>query len=253
MKKTLGGKTKPKAASARKLRLIERRKHPRFLLSGEQFKEAKSRRIFSVYDLSMTGFSIKIDEQYWDASEVVQGVLNLHPESIEVSGRLLGYYNDRAALRFEIMSTYARTSLARSLSAPRLGKSLQPVKEKLNIADHWYHGVCNTDVLVRLVPVEAAPDIGTDIDRVDVFFSNYYCGWNKELGKLSSGICQSVGSGEKLSELLASQEPVTLEGLELAYDSKLDGQKVDFARAILDAAQIEPVLKRTILEKFNPN
>ncbi len=249
MKKTQSSKGAGKTASARKLRLIERRKHPRFLLSGEQFKESKSRRIFSVYDLSMTGFSIKIEEPYWEGNEIVQGVLNLHPESIEVSGRLIGYYGDRAALRFEIMSTYARTSLARSLSAPRLGKSLQLVKEKLTIADHWYHGVCNTDVLVRLTP----SDIGADVDRVDVFFSNYYCGWNKDLGKLSTGICQSVGRGEKLGELLSSQEPVTLEALVLAHDSKLDAQKVDFAKAILDAAQMDLVVKKAILEKFKSN
>ena len=243
--------TKKSKASQQRLRLIERRKHPRFLLSGEQFKEFKSRRIFSVYDLSMTGFSIKSEDQWWKEGDVITGVLNLHPESIEVSGRLLSYYGDRAALKFEIMSTYASTSLARSLSAPRLGKSLQPVKEKLTIADFWYHGVCNTDLLLRFrAPADGKLPGPADLERVDVFYSNYYCGWNAEQQKVMTGICQSMGKDARGAALLTS-EPVTVEALELAHDSKPDPQKLDFARAILDAAPVlEPGLKRTLLEKF---
>lgn len=239
-------KTTTKKKPTKQLRLIERRKHPRFLLSGEQFKEAKSRRIFSVYDLSMTGFSVKVEDPYWKEGDVVQGVLNLHPESIEVSGRVISYYGDRAALRFEIMSTYARSSLARSLSAPRLGKSLQQVKEKLTIADFWYHGVCNTDILISLSPAEQ----GGTLERVDIFYSNFYCGWNAGLGAVSTGICRSVGQVARLGSLILSQEPVTMDALDLAHDAKPDPQKLNFAKSILDAAPLDPHLKRTILEKF---
>jgi len=227
------------------LSLIEKRKHPRFFLSGEQFKETKTRRIFSVYDLSLIGFSLKVEEEFWPVGSVMSGVLNLHPESIEVSGRLISYYGQRAAFKFELMSTYARSSLARSLSAQRLGKSLQFVKEKLSIADYWYHGACNTDILVRTNQLPKNPSVL----KVDIFYSNYYCGWDSSQEKLVTGICQSIGK-EKFTAIDISQEPVTMESLQVTHDKKPDQQKVDFAKAILDAANIEPAIKRQIADKF---
>lgn len=251
----------PKKAKSRaaRLRLIERRKHPRFLLSGEQFKEAKSRRIFSVYDLSMTGFSMKVDTQHWPMGTAVQGVLNLHPESIDVSGRVVAYYGDRAAFKFEILSTYARTSLARSLSAARLGKSLLQVKEKLTVADFWFHGACNTDILIRVKPDGLPPaadgaapvPVPLDVERIDIFYANYYCGWIGEHGKIFTGICQSMGREKQGGGMPSmSQEPVTLEALEVAHDAKPDAGKLEFALSILDASPLDPALKQTILDKF---
>jgi hypothetical protein len=89
-----------------------------------------------------------------------------------------------------------------------------------------------------------------DLERVDVFYSNYYCGWNAEQQKVMTGICQSMGKDARGASLLTS-EPVTVEALELAHDSKPDPMKLDFARAILDAAPtLEAGLKRSLLEKF---
>lgn len=231
------GKLKVVGKKRSNLRLIERRKHPRFLLSGEQFKEVKSRRIFSVYDLSSTGLSIKIDEKYWPVGSAVSGVLNLHPDSIELAARLVDYHGDRAALKFEIMSTYARSILARSLSPARLGKSLAPVPEKLSFADQWFHGVCNTDLLLKL-------GAQGDLARIEIFFSNYFLCWQQ--GSSSTGLCQSVGR-DKILERSMSIEPVSVESLDVIPDKKPDETKVTFARSIIEASPLENGLKQLLL------
>lgn len=235
------------AAQSKQMRLIERRKHPRFLLSGEQFKEVRTRRIFAVYDLSLNGLSLKVDEQHWPVGSCVTGVLNLHPDSIDLSARLVAYYGERAALKFEVMSTYARSILARSLSAARLGKSLMQVREKLPVADHWFHGVCNTDLLIKL-------DTTGELSRVEIFFSNFYFAWSAQTfvsqnSNVVTGLCQSFGR-DRLSEFGSSEEPVALESLDLILDQKPDLQKIDFARSIVEASLLDPRLKKAVIEKF---
>lgn len=228
------------------LRLMERRRHPRFLLSREQFREIKTGRVFQVYDLSMSGLSVCVDQKFWEPGVVIQGILNLHPDSIELSPRLVGYYGDRAALKLEVASTYSRSILQKALSPKRLGASLQLVREALPLADYWYHGVCNTDVLLRL---NARGEIG----KVEVFFSNFYWSWTEHTGRMATGICQSFGK-EQRGDLLLAEEPVKIESLDLSMDSRVDTEKALWARGILDAAPIEPRLKELLLKKFeNPS
>lgn len=228
-----------------RFRLLERRKHPRFLLSREQFRETRTGRIFPVYDLSMSGLSIKIDEKYWTPGTIIQGILNLHPDSIEITPRLIGYYGDRAALKVEAVSTYSRSVLLRALSPRRLGSSLQLVRERLPLADYWYHGVCNTDLLLRL------NDRG-DVGKVEVFFSNYYWSWTEHSDKFSTGVCQSCGK-ERREDMLLAEEPVKLEQIDLSLDAKIDAEKTQWAKGILEAAPLEPRLKDLLLKKFeNP-
>ena len=250
MAKSSTEKLKTGQKKTSKLRLIERRKHPRFFLSGEQFKEVKSRRIFAVYDLSFTGMSIRVDEEHWPVGSAVTGILNLHPDSIELSARLVAYHGDRAAVKFEIMSTYARSILARSLSAARLGKSLLQVKENLTIADHWFHGVCNTDLLLKVSP-------GGDLDKVEIFYSNSYFSWSSDhdesatskKGRIVTGVCQSFGMN-RLTEFAGFTEPVSLEALDLIIDDKPDTQKIEFAKSIVESSLLEPKLKQAVLGKF---
>jgi len=233
-----------------KLRLVERRKHPRFLLSREQFREVRTGRIFPVYDLSLSGLSIRIEEQYWPPGTVLQGVLNLHPDSLEITPRVLDYYEDRAALKLEALSTYARSVLIKALSPKRLGGSLQLVREKVPLADYWYHGVCNTDLLFRLNP-RGEPT------KAELFFSNFYWSWSESTDKFATGVCQSIGIGEREEKLmnttLGSDEPIQVEPLELAFDAREDLEKTRWAKGIIEAAQIDPRLKEFILKKFeNP-
>lgn len=234
-------KASPKSA-ADKLRLMERRKHPRFLLSREQFREVRSGRIFPVYDLSASGLCIHVDEKYWQPGAIITGILNLHPDSIELSPRLIGYYGDRAALKLEAVSTYARSVLQRALSPRRLGLSLMLVREKLPMADYWYHGVCNTDLLLRLNPQG-------DIYKVEVFFSNSYWSWSESNGNIATGVCQSFGR-EKREDLLLAVEPVKIEQIDLAMDAKPDEEKTRWAKGIIEAAPLEPRLKDLLLKKF---
>lgn len=233
---------KTTSAAADKLRLMERRKHPRFLLSREQFREVRSGRIFPVYDLSASGLCIHVDEKYWQPGTIITGILNLHPDSIELSPRLVGYYGDRAALKLEAVSTYARSVLQRALSPRRLGLSLTLVREKLPMADYWYHGVCNTDLLLRLNPQG-------DISKAEVFFSNAYWSWSESSGKIATGVCQSFGR-EKREDMLLAVEPVKLESIDLAMDAKPDDEKTRWAKGIIEAAPLEPRLKETLLKKF---
>ena len=242
---------KPKAATPRakkpadnnaRFRLLERRRHPRFLLTREQFRENRSGRIFPVYDLSMSGLSIKIDTKYWEPGAVIPGILNLHPDSIELTPRLVGYYGDRAALKLEVASTYSRSILARALSPRRLGASLQLVREKLPLADYWFHGVCNTDLLLRLSPTG-------DIGKVEVFFSNFYWSWTEHSNRFATGVCQSCGK-EQREDILLAEEPVKLEQIDLCLDLRVDNEKTLWAKGILEAAPLEPRLKELLLKKF---
>ncbi len=232
---------KPSDNNAR-FRLLERRRHPRFLLSREQFRENRSGRIFPVYDLSMSGLSIKIDSKYWEPGAIIPGILNLHPDSIELTPRLVGYYGDRAALKLEVASTYSRSVLARALSPRRLGASLQLVREKLPLADYWFHGVCNTDLLLRLSPTG-------DIGKVEVFFSNFYWSWTEHSNRFATGVCQSCGK-EQREDILLAEEPVKLEQIDLCLDSRVDSEKTLWAKGILEAAPLEPRLKELLLKKF---
>ncbi|MEW6055983.1 MAG: PilZ domain-containing protein [Bdellovibrionota bacterium] len=228
-----------------KLRLMERRKHPRFLLTREQFRETKTGRIFTVYDLSQSGLSIRVEEKYWPVGSTIQGILNLHPDSIELVPRVLGYYGDRAALKIEASSTYARSVLARALSPKRLGASLQLVREKLPLADYWFHGVCNTDVLLQL-------NTAGDLAKVEVFFSNYYWSWSEHSNAVATGVCQSFGK-EMRQDLLLAEEPVKIESVDLSMDGNIDPEKTQWAKGILEAAPLEPRLKQLLLKKFeNP-
>lgn len=228
-----------------RLRLLERRRHPRFLLSREQFRETRTGRIFPVYDLSMSGLSVKVDQKFWEPGNIIQGILNLHPDSIELTPRLVGYYGDRAALKLEVASTYSRSVLARALSAKRLGGSLQLVREKLPLADYWYHGVCNTDLLLLL-------NAQGDISKVEVFFSNFYWSWSETTEKMATGVCQSFGK-EQREDILLAEEPVKIEAIDLCLDAKADSEKTQWAKGILEAAPIEPRLKEILLKKFeNP-
>lgn len=233
------------AKKAAKLRLMERRRHPRFLLTREQFREVRTGRTFTVYDLSMSGLSIKVDEKYWEPGAIVPGILNLHPDSIEITPRLVAYYGDRAALKCEAVSTYSRSVLLRALSPKRLGLSLQLVRESLPLADYWYHGACNTDLLLRL-------NEKGDVGKVEVFFSNYYWSWTEHSGKVSTGVCQSFGR-ERREDLLLVEEPVKLDQIDLLLDGRADAEKTQWAKGILEAAPIEPRLKQQLLKKFeNP-
>ncbi|HRK02678.1 MAG TPA: PilZ domain-containing protein, partial [Oligoflexia bacterium] len=245
-RKTKGGAKKNSSASTNtksqtdatdraNLRLVERRRHPRFLLSREQFREIKTGKTFPVYDLSMNGLSIRSDEQYWPAGSLMSGVLNIHPESIEVTTRLLGYYGDRAALRLESVSTYARSVLEKALSPKRLGQSLHLVREHLPLADYWYHGVCNTDVLLRL-------NGEGKIAKAEVFFSNSYWSWTEHSDLMATGVCQSIGEKEREATLIA-EEPVKLESVSLEMDGAVDPVKVRWAKGILESAPLEPLLK----------
>lgn len=224
------------------LRLIERRKHPRFLLSREQFREIKTGRIFAVYDLSANGLSIKVEDHCWEPGNVIQGVLNLHPDSIEVYPRLIGYHGDRAALKFEALSTYSKSVLDRALSPRRLGSSLCLIREKLPIVDYWYHGVCNTDLLLRL-------NTRGDISKVELFFSNFYWNWAEHINKSATGVCQSVGR-EQREDLLLAEEPVMLEDIDINMDARVDREKTRWAKGIVEAAPLEPRLKDLLLKKF---
>ncbi len=249
----------PLGHSATNLRLIERRRHPRFLLSGEQFRDVKNRKIFSVYDLSQTGLSVKVDEILWQEGNVITGVLNLHPESIEVAARVLGYYGDRAALRFEGMSTYGRGVLSKCLSPNRLGKTLMPVRENLKVSDLWFHGACSTDVFLRL-------DDEGELLSIEVFFSNFFCGWYAgkpkpaqtdtveitEDGFLTTGLIQSAGADRILSAG-AELGPVSLEQLNLAMDPKVDPSKVDFAHALIMASTMDLKTKQNLLRRLLRN
>lgn len=234
--------SKKSAATNGALKVYEKRRHPRFILTREQFREVRTGKIYPVYDLSMNGLSIKIDEQLWEPGAIVGGVLNLHPDSIEVSPRLVAYYGDRAALKIEVLSTYGRTVLNRALSPKRLGASLQLIHEKMPVADYWFHGVCNTDLLIRLTS-------DGKVSRAELFFANYYWCWNEDQGKIATGICQSMGQ-EKRDELFLADEPVTIESLGLFIDGKTDEEKNQFARAIVEASPLEPRIKDPLLKKF---
>lgn len=236
--------TKKVSSTKREFRLFERRKHPRFLLSREQFRDVRSGKIFPVFDLSLSGLSVKVDGRIWEPGSLVQGVLNLHPESIEVTPRLVDYYGDRAALKLEALSTYSRTVLLKALSPRRLGGSLQLIREKLPLADYWFHGVCNTDLLIRL------GERGS-LQKVEVFFSNFYWSWtdSESSGRVLTGLCQSVGV-EKREDVFLADEPVKLEPLDLRIDGRPDPEKTRWAKGILEAAPLEPRLKDVLLKKF---
>ena len=202
----------------------------------------RSGRIFPVYDLSMNGLSIRIEARHWEPGTLIQGILNLHPDSIELTPRLVGYYGDRAALKLEVSSTYSREILQRALSPKRLGTSLQLIREKLPLADYWYHGVCNTDLLLRL-------NGQGDVAKAEVFFSNFYWSWSEHNGQIATGVCQSCGL-EAREGMLLSEEPVELESVDLSLDSTVDSDKSRWAKGILEAAPIEPRIKEFLLKKF---
>lgn len=246
------------------LRLLERRKHPRFLLSGELFRELKSGKIFPVFDLSISGLSLKVDEKVWPLDSVIKGTLNLHSDSIEVSARVLGYYGDRAALRLEVSSIYARSVLQKALSPKRLGASLKLIRESLPFTDFWFHGACNTDLLVK------TNGTGEPV-KVEVFFSNFYCSWSDQCdgraednkSKLNhqhsdlesngacftTGVCQSMGM-ENREDLLLAEEPIKLESIHIARDQKIEPERLRWACDILEASKIDDGLKSFILKKF---
>lgn len=240
--KPLGTKVKKKSSAEVKLRLVERRKHPRFLLTREQFKETKTGKIFTVFDLSFNGLSIHLEEKHWPIGAIVPGVLNLHPDSIEIQPRVVAYYGERAALKIESLSTYARGVLQKALSPKRLGASLKLVKEQLPFVDYWYNGSCNTDLLIKLNPQG-------QIAKLEIFFSNFYWSWIEQDNVLATGVCQSIGR-EQREEMLFSEAPVKLESIHLALDAKLDLEKLSWARGILEASPIDPLLKEGVLKKI---
>ncbi len=235
--------TDDKVIVGTELRLIEKRKHPRFLLTHEQFKETKTGRIYTVFDLSLNGLAVKVEDRPWKEGAVIQGILNLNPESIEITPRLLGYYGDRAALKLEALSTYSRSVLAKALSPKRLGSSLKLIREKLPLADYWFHGVCNTDLLVRLGQAG-------EVNKVDLFFANFYFGWKQ--ANTTTGICHSFGA-DKREPIFIADEPVKMESIEINHDHTIDQQKFDWAVQILESAIIDSKLKNKILQQLKSN
>lgn len=244
MKKSLrktssGARKKPKKDDV--LRLIEKRRHPRFLLSGEQFRELRSGKIFPVYDLSLSGMSVRSDEKLWLEGSLIKGILNLHPDSIELTARVTGYYGDRAALKIELMSTYSRAVLHRILSPKRLGATLKLIREKLPVADLWYHGACNTDLLLKF------DGIGI-VSRVDIFVSNFYWTWSKTKGACATGVCQSIGR-DRREDLLLGEEPVMLESIQLWPDWRPDLEKMSWAKDIIENSPMDHKFKAVLLKK----
>ncbi len=233
-----------------KLIVHEKRRHPRFLLSGEQFREVRTGKIYSVYDLSLTGLSIKIDEADSVSKElskegaIIKGVLNLHPDSVEVAARVLTHHGDRISLSIELASTYTRSVLMRALSAKRLGASLKLVPQKLPLADFWFHGACNTDLLLRM---DAANN--SEVQSFEIYFSNFYCSWKKAEDRFVTGRCQSIGR-EKRAEILTNDDPVLIEDIQIDPDTKLDAEKVRWAKEILQSSNIDIPLKDLLLKKF---
>ncbi len=230
------------AAGSSALRLIEKRKHPRFLLTHEQFRESKNGKVYTVYDLSVMGLAIKVDHKDWKVGSIIQGILNLHPDSIEISPRVLGYYGDRVALKIEALSTYSKGALERALSPRRLGASLQLIREKLPLADYWFHGVCNTDLLVRL-------DAAGKVQKADLFFANFYCGWSHAAQAPRTGICQSFGIESREPTFLAD-EPVKMESIEIDHDVEPDPTKLDWATRIVEASLIDKKIKGLLMDRI---
>ncbi len=230
------------------LRLIERRRHPRFLLTNEQFREKKTGKIYPVYDLSTNGLAVKVEEKLWKEGSIVVGTLNLHPDSIEVSPRLITYYEDRAALKFEALTTYSKEVLIRALSPKRLGISLKLIKEKLPNVDYWYHGVCNTDLIIK-------NNSAGVIERVELFFSSFYLGYSlspekdKTLPKVTTGYCNSFGPQKRELTYLA-ETPVKIESIEIDHDSALDPVKFDFGKKIIESSALDTRMKNKLLNLF---
>jgi hypothetical protein len=225
-----------------KLKLIEKRKHPRFLLSNELFKETKTGKVFSVYDLSREGLAINIEEPLWKIGQHIQGTLNLHIESIEITAKLLSYYGDRAALKIEKLSTYAKSVLEKALSPKRLGSSLKLIKEALPEADYWFHGVCNTDLFLKF-------NESKEIEKLDLFFANYYFGYNKNLEKkVMTGLCTSFGA-TKIESLFLADEPIKMENIDIEHDPEISANKIDWGLGILQAAtQLDHKIRDPLLK-----
>ncbi len=238
-------------AARPKLSVFERRRHPRFLLSREQFRETKTGRIYQVYDLSFSGLSLLVNDDTFKIGQVLTGILNLHPDSIEISPRVVAQHDGRVSLSLDKLSVYGRTVLARGLSPKRLGSSLKLVRERLPLADLWFHGVCNTDVLISFASDQS-------ISKFEIFISNFYVGWSFAANKVTTAICQTSGLGglgesaglgnpKKREALLTSGEPVTLDGIDLKFDVDTDREKVDLAQQVIQQSVLETALKTAVL------
>ena len=200
----------------------EKRKFPRLCVTHEQFRLQSNGKIFSVADVSASGFALRLldheDAVHFPVGGEVTGVLNLQRERFTVRAKIRNLTRDRVGAEFDSLSDEVKRGLEVRLAPQYLGESLRPMPSS-GIGVLWYEGVSGT----RLFLWRSADG---SFHRFALWALGQLIQWDSESG-LSTGLLEPSGAPA------LERGAVLEESVDFNRDSKPDPRKLLVAKTIL--------------------
>ncbi len=210
----------------------ERRRLARFSLSSEQFKLARTGKVFGVSDLSLQGMALRIideaDLMVFPIGSPIEGLLNLGGEKVALKGRVKRVVRESVGCEFEGVSAEVQKELERFLDPLRLGAELR-LMPSTDTDSLWFHGPSGADLVVR--------------KRADGAVAEYsflamgaFVRWESAEGLSTGRVEESGVPSERLGLLL-------VEALDWKRDAEPDPRKLKIAKTILLSSNLPKELK----------
>lgn len=217
----------------------ERRRVPRLFLSREQFKLDSNQKVFSVSDLSIEGFSLRILESD-DLLELtlgkeISGILNLGGAKHAVRARVRNVRKEVVGCEFESLQAAAKKAIEVFLDPVELGKEMRPMTG-FETSGLWYNGARGTDFLIWR--------------HMDGTFKRFL------LCMFGSFIQWEEESGLQTGKIVPGQEPaeihglVQIESLVLNPDPVPNPQKLRIGRVLIESAPVSSEVKQHCLRRL---
>jgi hypothetical protein len=223
----------------------DRRRVPRLMLSHEQFRLKTNGKVFSVTNLSESGFGIRLldsrDSVLFTVGTHLQGEFKSQEErlSVHATVRHLFVHADggQIGLEFEKASTELQQFLKARLEPVSIGEALRPMPSPGEYS-LWFRGPVGTDLLIDVDPSGRLDRFALFHAGKTVFFEN---------DSLRSGAYDSVPCKEE------HRGVVCWDTHEIRFDSGLDERQVRIAKEVILSSKLSGDLNRQIQAVLTPS
>jgi len=224
---------------------VDRRRVPRLILSGEQFRIKTNGKIFSLSDLSETGFGIRLldaaDGVLYTVGAQVKGELrsgeHRHPVEARVRHLAFGPDGGHIGLEFEKISPVLKSFLDKRLSPVRLGAALRPIPSPGDYS-LWFQGPTGTDLMVDLHENNRLKRFALFSAGKTIFFED---------DVIRTGNYDSLPKSEEMRGV------VCWDTYEVQFDAAPDPQKVRIAKEMVMSSKMPQELLKQLHTLLNPN
>jgi len=220
---------------------LERRRLPRFSLTGEQFRLAANGKVFAVEDLSQDGMALRIldpnDNQLFPIGHVFEGMLKIKGGKYPLRAQVRNLGTERVGCQFQELSEDVQAALKRFLDPAALGAELRPMPaaEATHI---WYRGPSGTDLILKR---------GMDGQYFHMILCVFgtYVQWDATVGLSTGRTLPSQELGEEHGIL-------RFETMLLKADHAADRGKLSVAKTLILSSNLSQDLKNWCVRHLSP-